>query len=433
MTEIVLSFIYIFVFLILFNFPFNIFNFITQLDAFKITFFDAILLNIIIHLNVLLILSFFKLNLNIVFAFEFVIGILFFIYRYNKFIDYIKTNFLQFFYFIALCFVLFLSISTDPHLTWDGLEHWFLKTQVYYQYGQYSMLKGLPYDYYPHLGSYLWAYFWKNSLINLEYFGRYFFVFFFVVTVFSLTNLLNKNFSIVERLFISLIIIYLCTDMFLFGGYQEYLLFSLLYIVSRLFKILTYNKLNQVYTLFFILITNFLILWTKQEGFFYYVFLNLVFFICFKIKFNYKILYSLLLFFSIIFFIFIKINFFGELKFQSNIIHVNIVNNLNINILLNKFFIICKYFFISFLKYPIWIFILITICYLFIKTSYFSNKKFFVIFLVMSTIFVFAIYMHTPYEIKWLLSTSLSRILFALSGFYIILLIDFLNYINKKK
>jgi hypothetical protein len=432
MTEILLSFIYIFVFLILFNFPFNVFYLKTQLNVIKITSFDAILLNIITHLNVLLILSFFKLNLNIVFAFEFIIGILFFIYRYNKFIGYVKKNFFQFFYFIVLCFVLFVSISTDPHLTWDGLEHWFFKTQVYYQYGEYSMLKGLPYDYYPHLGSYLWAYFWKNSLINLEYFGRYFFVFFFVVTIFSLTDLLNKNFSIIERFFISLVITYLCTDIFLFGGYQEYLLFSLLYIISRLFKILTNNKLDQIYTLFFILITNFLILWTKQEGFFYYIFLNLVFFICFKIKLNYKILYSLLLFFSFIFFILIKINFFGELKFQSNLMHASIVNNLNINILLSKFFIICKYFFISFLKYPIWIFILFSILYLLIKTSYFSNKKFFLIFFVMSTLFVFTIYMHTPYDVNWLLSTSLSRILFGLSGFYIILLIDFLNYINKK-
>jgi hypothetical protein len=432
MTEILLSFIYIFVFIILFNFPFNIFNLKTQLNVFKIISFDAILLNIIIHLNVLLLLSFFKLNLNIIFAFEFLIGTLFFIYRYNKFNDYINKNFLQFFYFVVFCFVLFLSISTDPHLTWDGLEHWFFKTQVYYQYGEYSMLKGLPYDYYPHLGSYLWAYFWKNSLINLEYFGRYFFAFFFVVTIFSLTNLLDKKFSILEKFFISLLIIYICTDAFLFGGYQEYLLFSLLYVVSRLFKMLIDNKLNQIYILFFILMTIFLILWTKQEGFFYYIFLNLVFFICFKIKLNYKILYLLLLSFSFLFFIFMKINFFGELQFQSNIIHNSLENNLNINTILNKFFIICKYYFISLLKYPIWIFILFSSLYLFVKTSYFRSKNFFVIFFVISTLFVFAIYLHTPYEIKWLLSTSLSRILFGLSGFYIILLIDFLNHINKK-
>jgi hypothetical protein len=433
MTEIILSFAYIFVFFILFNYPFNAFYSKSQLNVLKIFPFDALLANIIIHLNFLLMLSFFNLNLNIIFAFELIIGIFFFIFRLNKFIEFLKKNFLQFFYFVIFCFVLFLSISTNPHLTWDGLEHWFFKTQVFVQYGEYSMLKGLPYDYYPHLGSYLWAYFWKNSLINLEYFGRYFFAFFFVVTIFSLTNLLDKQFSIIEKFFISLLIIFLCTDLFLFGGYQEYLLFCLLYVVSRLFKILTVNKSIQIYILLFILMTNFLILWTKQEGFFYYIFLNLVFFIFFKIKLNYKILYSLLTFFLFIIFICIKINFFGELQFQSNIVHKSLVNNLDISIFINKFFIILKYFFISFVKYPIWIFIIFSSFYLFFKTSYFDNNKFFIIFFVISTLFIFSIYMHTPHEIKWLVSTSLSRLLFALSGFYIILLIDFLNYTNKKK
>jgi hypothetical protein len=196
---------------------------------------------------------------------------------------------------------------------------------------------------------------------------------------------------------------------------------------------LTVNKSIQIYILLFILMTNFLILWTKQEGFFYYIFLNLVFFIFFKIKLNYKILYSLLTFFLFIIFICIKINFFGELQFQSNIVHKSLVNNLDISIFINKFFIILKYFFISFVKYPIWIFIIFSSFYLFFKTSYFDNNKFFIIFFVISTLFIFSIYMHTPHEIKWLVSTSLSRLLFALSGFYIILLIDFLNYTNKKK
>jgi hypothetical protein len=434
MTEIILSLIYIFVFLILFNYPLNIFYWNTQLSILKIISFDALLVNIITHLNILLILSFFKINLNIIFLLELIIGILFFIYRYNKFIDYFKRNYLQSFFFIVICFLLFLNISTDPHLAWDGLANWFFKTQVYYQYGEYSMLKGLTYDYYPHLGSYIWAYFWKNSLINLEYFGRYFFIFFFVVTIFSLTDLLEKKFSINERFLISLVIIYLCTDLFLFGGYQEYLLFCFLYVVSRLFKILAENnKLRKIYILFFIILTNSLILWTKQEGFFYYIFLNLIFFIYFKIKFNYKILYLLATVLSFTFFIFIKINYYGELQFQSTIIYSQLINDFNISILLNKILIISKYFFISFFKYPIWLFIMFASFYLFTKTSYFSEKKFFIIFFLINTLFLFAIYIHTPYEVKWLVSTSLSRILFGLSGFYIILLVDFLNYIIKKK
>jgi len=61
------------------------------------------------------------------------------------------------------------------------------------------------------------------------------------------------------------------------------------------------------------------------------------------------------------------------------------------------------------------------------------GKKFFFLFFLFSLILVFAIYIHTTYEIRWLLSTSLSRILFGLSGFFIILIVDFLNSIKQKK
>ena len=148
---------------------------------------------------------------------------------------------------------------------------------------------------------------------------------------------------------------------------------------------------------------------------------------------SYKILYSFLTFFLLIFFVFIKIFFFGELQFQSNIIHNELINNFNISIFIYKFLIISKYFFISFLKYPTWIFIILSSLYLFFKTTYFYNKVYFFIFFLLNTLFIFAIYMHTPYELKWLVSTSLSRILFGVSGFYVILLIDLLNYILKKK
>jgi hypothetical protein len=434
MTEIVLSFFYIFIFLILFSYPFNIFNLSSSSSGLKVNIFDTLLLNIIIHLNFLLILSFINFNLNFIFTIELLIGILFFTIYFVKYLNFAKKNYLLILYFVIFCFALFLSISSNPILTWDGVEHWFFKAQVYYQGGTYSQLKDLPYDYYPHLGAYIWAYFWKNSLINLEYFGRFFFVFFFIVAIFSLIQELNRKFSTLERLFVSLVIIYLCTDLFLFGGYQEYLLFCFLYIISRLFKILvSKNSLNKIYILFFIILANFLILWTKQEGFFYYIILNLIFTLYFKIKLNYKILFTFFSFILFSLFILIKIHYFGRLEFQNEILNNNLINNLDFFVLFYKISFILKYLFISIVKYPIWILIIFSSFYLIIKTNYFMGKKFFFLFFLFSLILVFAIYIHTTYEIRWLLSTSLSRILFGLSGFFIILIVDFLNSIKQKK
>ena len=69
-------------------------------------------------------------------------------------------------------------------MEYDALAHWIYKVKVFYQGGTVSNLKGLTYDYYPHLGSYLWAFFWKNILIKNEYLGRLFFLYIFLISIF---------------------------------------------------------------------------------------------------------------------------------------------------------------------------------------------------------------------------------------------------------
>jgi hypothetical protein len=114
------------------------------------------------------------------------------------------------------------------------------KVQNYYQGGHYKNLFNVPFNHYPHLGSYIWAFFWKNSFLQLEYFGRFFYVFIFLVAIFSLVEQLNLTFSLIERLLFILFICYLSTNYFLFGGYQEYLLFK-----SYPFKFILLFDLNE--------------------------------------------------------------------------------------------------------------------------------------------------------------------------------------------
>ena len=45
---------------------------------------------------------------------------------------------------------------------------------------------------YPHLPGFIWGYFWKNSIIQKEYIGRLFLIFFYLTSIFYATNLFNN-------------------------------------------------------------------------------------------------------------------------------------------------------------------------------------------------------------------------------------------------
>ena len=93
MDEIFFSFLSIFVFLLIFSYPINIFNYNIFFKEAKFNIFDTILLNVVFHLNILLLLSFFSLDLNKIFIAHISIGILFFIFYYRNYSIFIKKNY----------------------------------------------------------------------------------------------------------------------------------------------------------------------------------------------------------------------------------------------------------------------------------------------------------------------------------------------------
>lgn len=316
-------------------------------------------------------------------------------------------------------------------LNWDGVAHWFLKARNFYQGGEYKDLYSLPYNYYPHLGPYVWSYFWKNSFLDLEYFGRFFFIFIFLVSVFSACDQLSPKFSNLQRNIITFFLIYLTTNLFLFGGYQEYLLFFIFYTFVRFYLIssLSNHSDRNIFLIFLLLNTN-LILWTKQEGFFYYIILNLILIFHYKNNVTKNIIYVILFILFLSIFIYVKIYFLGSLKFNENIINNELFNNLNIIILFKKILLISKYILISFLKYPIWLPIIISSVILFYEGNFFNKNKFLISFIILNIGIVFAIYLQTKMDLIWILPLTLSRLIFPFSGFFIFLIIEFFN---KKK
>ena len=438
MIEIFSIFLSVFIFLLFFFFPLNSFNsylFLNTKSLKLLNIFDFLLINIIFNLTFLLICSFFSINLILIFYLFLLLASIFFLYYVKKFFFLFYKNSLIIFFFLIIYYSLSVHVAADPSLTWDAAAHWMFKVQNYYQGGHYKNLINVPINHYPHLGSYIWAFFWKNSFLQLEYFGRFFYIFIFLVAIFSLVEQLNLTFSLIERLLFILFICYLSTNYFLFGGYQEYLLFFLLFSFSRIFILLQSIKVGKCNLFFFllILISN-LILWTKQEGFFYYIFLNIIYLIHgnqnFKNKFNY-------IFISLIFlglFFYIKINFFGSIVFQpeeKGKILQSMVSNLNILYLFKKIFLIIKYILISIFKYPICILILISSVILNLKYNYFNKNKFLYTFLILFVTLIFGIYIQTTLDTAFMLSVTLNRIIFGISGFYIFLLVEFLKVIKK--
>ena len=432
MIEISAIFITLLSLVLFFNFPLNYFL-IKDIGKIKFSYSESFLINIVLNSNILLFLSFFKISLNQIF-FIFILGSIFFIIRFfKKYVELIKKNVFIIFSFVIIFYSISIVLLKKAFLEWDGLAHWLYKATVYYQGGTYEDLVGLPFDYYPHLGTYIWAFFWKNSLLQIEYYGRLFYVFIFIVAIFVLRDKLINKFSNFHKDVIIFILILLSSNIFLFGGYQEYFLFFIFFTFSHFFLKFFYTKKVDIHFIpeTFLILTSFCMMWIKQEGFFYYMILNFIFLIHSKISYKKKFIYFLITTSLIILFYTLKNHYFGILRFNENIINEETFKNLEIKYLFEKILIIIKYFIISFFKYPIWIMIFLSLFILSYKYSLFHSRRFVFTYITIVFSFIFAIFLNTPDDIAWLAPLTLNRIVFATAGFLIFLNIDLLNKIQK--
>jgi hypothetical protein len=415
------------------NFPLNFYTLEKKYSKFKLTFSDSLLINLVINCNFLLLLSFFKINLNFIFIIVMTTSLFFMFKNYKSYFWLFNKNVSTFFIFIITLYAISILIAKNGYLEWDGL-HWIYKAHVFFQGGEYENLRGLPMDYYPHLGSYLWAFFWKNSYLQYEYLGRIFFPFIFLISIFSLIPKLSKKFTEIEKLIIVFVLGFLATNFFLFGGYQEYLIFFTFFCYSRFMLNFSENKnsyINSYIPEFLIICTSNILLWTKQEGFFYYIIINIIFLLHGKRNLINKFLYFFISLFFIMVFVYIKNYYFGSVVFNEKIINDELMNNLSFVHLMGKILLISKYFLISFAKYPIWIIIFVSIFVLKSYSNFLDKTKFVYTFLFLSFSLVYSVYLQTTLDIAWLLPLTLNRLVFALSGFFIFLPILMLNKIKK--
>ncbi len=405
----------------MFSFPLNNIYIKKKIVKYDLGIFEIYSINIIFLLTLFLFFSF--LNFDIIYLFLTILSLALFNLFFFDWKIYKKQIILLLILFLFLLSYS-LEISTYPYLDWDASVNWIFKTLNFKSNYGFENLKNVPgYVGYPHLGTYLWALFWKVSFIDYEYTGRFVFIFIYLLSFFILVD--NLKISIINKVILLIVIITISFDKILFYGYQEPLMFSLCIIfVTLVENIINKKNLYLNYTLI-ILCAN-LILWIKNEGMLILVLLN--FFILFKKQIANKI--KVILFSIFLILILIKKNiflfYFGQFLFGWQGYEFIAVSEFFSFEILQRLPFLFYQIAITFVKYPIYLLFIVCIITSLIKEKNFLKNLDFLLFFLFNISMVMAIfYLTTDLSWKHHAKVGLDRIMYQTSGVYLIFILKF--------
>lgn len=400
--------------------------------------FFCIPVNILILLFIFLICSFFSINLRYLFFVIFILYLIIFFNNFYKICNEIldKKNLSLKLFFIVINLFLFFDLAYNLEIGWDGLATWIFKANNFYNGFSYFNLfeQEIGFKQYPHLGSYTWAFFWKNSLLEVEYFGRLFYQYIYVVSIFVIANSIRifSNLKIIITVF-CLILLSQDYDNTL-QGYQDYLLFSLLIFTGKLMQsIISRDNHNNLLLNNFFLLSILIIPWIKNEGAFYSIFLVILLFLS-KMNYLTKFIFSFLVILNVSLHAFIvkfiyKIENLYQLSFETILLFFK---NFDISNLAIKISYIFLYLFHGFTKYPITFLYLFGIFYIIKYKKITYQNIFFLFFFFLQFFFIFSTYLLTNFDLVWHLQTSIKRLILQTSGFYLFITIWVINNFRKK-
>lgn len=385
-------------------------------DIFKI----KICFNLIFLLNIFLIISFIKINFIYLLTFILLINLIQLIIFYKNIT---ASKNIKYFYLILFLtsFVLSINLSVNLKLEWDASVNWIFKTLNFYNGLSFDNLNNIPgVTAYPHLGSFLWAFFWKISFVNAEYIGRIIFLFLFAFSI--ILNSYKNEKSLGQNLVIIILVSALFYDQNSFAGYQEGLMFSLVGILFFLInRIKEHKEIKFIYIFLILLIIN-LLLWTKNEGFVWSFLIIGYIFLTINKKYDSKILLAIGFVILSILKYFIFYNFFGEnLIGWKGYTFIPIDVNFLATVIERIPFILFSILKIFF-KYP---FLIIVFIILILNISKKENLIL-LLFLIINVAITSSIFLFTD-NTKWQFHTDvgLDRMIYQTSGFYIYIISNF--------
>lgn len=413
MTEIFQLVQLFFIFCLFLLAPFNLLK--KKFFNYELTQSSIISYNIIFNLNVLLIFSLLPLKIDFYYLY-FLTALILLIIK-NYFFELkelkIKIHLISIIIFFIIFLIISIDIASKLNLGWDAKWFWFIKSLYFYENKTLGDLSNFTLnDFHPHFGSFIWAFFRKISFLNYEYYGRLFYAFFYIFSLFFITKDLFKNKNL--NLLIFLILIIITYKYNYFSGLQEILLFSLLLLISKsIFDFIDSRKFSD---LIFISLCLNLLLWIKAEGIAYFliILVGINFIKIFKI--NDKIKFNLINLLLILF----KYSFYKLLVIETNNqpYYLDYLLNLNLDILIYKIYNISIFFIYN--SFSNFIIILTFIIMLFSFKKLLTNmyfKNILIIFLL-NICFIYSCYIFRDMEVVYSLRTTIDRIMFTSTGFY---------------
>ncbi len=427
MNEIIKIILIFPIFLLFLSVPINIFKSTnSQINR------NFLIFNLIINLNILLLFSFFPIpieNYQLI-----LLGIYLLIFIYYLFStklnlkNLIKKSYLNFLILFVTFIILSINISNQLNLGWDAKYFYYIKSLFFFEGLGLTELSEFEHNkWHPYFGSYLWAFFWSLPYFEYEYFGRLFYLFTFCIAIYFISYSNKKN-SIVQ----SIIYLFLLTLLFSyerFSGLQEVLLFSLLLISSKVLYDLNFDK-KFLNLLILLLIIN-LLIWIKSEGIVYSLIIFSITLLNKKISFKEKITFFLI----IIILLCIKYLVYSVYNFEANSqpYNINQIFNITLESFIYKLEKITIYSTYYSLKNPLLVVGIFILIYLNFNKMNRLDLRNYNIFFTLNILFIFGAYLLRDMEIIYSLKTTLERIIFTSSSFYIYLICLFINKLIEKK
>ena len=348
------------------------------------------------------------------------IFIVYFLTNFKKFI-FEKDNLFYLLSFFIILFTLSVDLSNNLTLYWDAQKLWLPKAIVFLNDGSVSELKNTPYSHYSFLGSLLWAFFWKISNFNYEYFGRMFYIALYIFALLNFLTLLkiDKYIRIISLIFLVLI----TYNYWHFRGTQEILIFSFLLILSKyLFRLIVENKNTTFNVITIFLILN-LIIWTKNEGIILSLITIFTLLISIKEKIKFKIILFIILI-SLISFRFIIFKYNGlSIDLSQDFNFLNIPQIFIENLTYSNIFIISKYLLFSIFKFPHILVSLFFAILIALDKRLFRKATFLYIYLLLSIFLITFVYLCSHQDMAFMVSTGLFRLMFEFSAPYLLFIL----------
>ena len=373
---------------------------------------DKNILNILILGNFILILSFFDIKITDIIKSFYFLTFIALIFFWKDYKNLKRDYFYHLIFFVVLIFFLSIDLAYNLTLYFDAQKFWLPKVLLFFNNESLFELSKIAKPEYPYFGSLIWAFFWKLSNLNNEYIGRIFYNILLCYSIYNLTDLLKI--SNLKKLSLFIIILFIVYDYWHIRGSQEILVFSFLLICSKyLFLFVHEKKIINGHLLILFLSLN-LLIWTKNEGIFFGLFILITLFIYSKGNLNFKILISLMFLLLILnrFYIFDIYGLKISVVDADDIDLLNLFGSITKNFNLYNFYFISKNILISTIKFPYIILSLFFMIPLFVQVN-FKEKNFFIFFyLILNISFIYFIYFAAKSHFNTMVATGLNRIVF---------------------